>query len=175
VAAGASRDNLHSARIVTSAHCGRRQAVIRPICFSTSEDDFEYAAKSGWGEIRGQLGQLTYPRRAEGGQMRQSRKTVRPSRDRPFWVDKLIGNCCSNFMRAPPKNVSSLHALRTRTPSRAGRYAAFPQNGIIGNLPARPARVRELTYNQTLQALRLLSRVCTSAAILVMRQVNEPK
>ena len=29
--------------------------------------------------------------------MRQSRKTVRPSRDRPFWVDKLIGNLLFKF------------------------------------------------------------------------------
>jgi hypothetical protein len=61
VAAGASRDNLHSARIVTSAHCGRRQAVIRPIWFSTSEDDFEYAAKSGWGGDTVTASQLSGP------------------------------------------------------------------------------------------------------------------
>jgi hypothetical protein len=31
----------------------------------------------------------------------------------------------------------------------------------------------QVTENATLQALRLLSRVCTSAAILVMRQVSD--
>src|SRR5580704_6646184 len=95
--------------------------------------------------------------------MRQSRKTVRPSRDRPFWVDKLIGNCCSNFMPAPPKNVSSLHALRTRTSSRAGRYAAFPQVGFAVTCQFDRASQGKLPRNRTLQAISGISLAGDSA------------
>ena len=78
MAAGASRDNLRIARVVTSAHCGRRQAAIRSICFCTGARDFEYAAKSGWGEIRGQL---TIPGGLKGTD--EAKQEDRPTEPRP--------------------------------------------------------------------------------------------
>ena len=75
--------------------------------------------------------------------MRQSRKTVRPSRDRPFWVDKLIRNLlfkfhasaaqeCKQFTRAKDTNIEQSRALRSVPAKR---------DWLIGNLPTRrPSR-----------------------------------
>jgi hypothetical protein len=71
--------------------------------------------------------------------MRQSRKTVRPSRDRPFWVDKLIGNLRFKFHADAAQECKQFTRTKDTNPeqSRALRSVPAKRDWIIGNLPTR--------------------------------------
>ena len=71
--------------------------------------------------------------------MRQSRKTVQPSRDPPFRVDKLIGNLLFKFHAGAAQERKQFTRAKDTNPeqSRALRSVPAKQGWIRGNLPTR--------------------------------------
>ena len=75
--------------------------------------------------------------------MRQSRKTVQPSRDPPFWVDKLIGNLLFKFHAGAAQERKQFTRAKDTNPEQSGRYAAFPQNRVGLEVTCPPGALQE--------------------------------